>query len=1156
MHVVELVRNNGISHRKTDGTIAFLMFDYFDTILYKELQGEDKNYLNYFSIGDTFEDDKNYKVSYKTLSLYTHFDNVVNPFRVKNDHQLTDTPFLGLIQISLCKENYVREEKEEVDVERFLQNCENEILKVADAQSLDPLTVRQLYRSSTTGDFCLVVRTDSVEKIYDIALALNDSQNSSEKKIKMLTYTNVGLECCVLEDGSYGTLKKEFVEKHKELTFSLRFSADGRLKALLEQYEKSDSQIKITTSKGLFGRYDYLLNIGIEAFAEIYPVLCEKKLGIEKQDGQEFISDTSDLKGILRYQYLRNINERILVNLDLINTHTYEDTKEKNEYLKYVIDKNQELYDQIEKIKEWKIYFSTEYRAFQDLYRGMKEIYKTFSAIGMEKEAYINWLMFCQDMELLCQSVNKCMEEYKARSNELDESEKRRSRLALLKGWRINIQAINQYTRLVQNVNYQTYQSPIYEIQTQIDTEKMMVAYREAMETYIESYVKSDIGSESAKNEVKPVIYPDLSKDRVEITAPFIEQRKRSIICTVPSFEYFGRLYDLLPWILHESSHHIRIYEREKRNCFVAKYVLDYVFRVVMEDILLKLSDNKLHGTVGRVERHLIDSMVEVAYDELCSQGNFKEYDFERMKYEIDSYLEKLFPFGSDFEGKQYQYGIREVKRNIYNYFFDKYQKEEMITDKSLELIMNIRDVFNYENCQLLANGLLIKYYNDLASEVNLTIDEVISLKEILYSKKYFEKRLVEVYRNLLEKLGDEDAVKEYCFAVVDLYRLMSSYKVIRGKSYDKEKYIQKYLVKVYDHYQERSKDWKRNKDIACLEDPSLMYTLRNLGLLNFEKETFCSKMLNAFLETDGKKVKEHREVKTRVYLESFADILMTTSLGINSFGYCRQMLQTYSDARIHVEEHLLDDINYERLQIVAAVLLENEIAKKDSKNSIIQELDDVKIRADSLVEKGKEYCEYTLKCIRQKMVKSEKIKKDRRLQKLLSHFLGDINSQIKELLDKMDNGDNYNATFLYIILHGEKKADKEIVDLWHKYKEFEEICIPIRYNFCRLECFCLGLGNILKDGYIIIPQQVFFRMKEIREKIEKEDGSGCIWENDWKCLSEPKMDVGKFYNIPELVLKKTPEQKLENTIDFVQNFYYFNRFKMIDQEKGDGNIG
>ncbi len=90
-------------------------------------------------------------------------------------------------------------------------------------------------------------------------------------------------------------------------------------------------------------------------------------------------------------------------------------------------------------------------------------------------------------MNILCGCIEQMLEYYKdwVKKENIGKLTKKWYRGTVLGDWRKNLQAINRYTTLVQNVNYQTYQAPIYEIQTQIDTEKAMVAYREAMRLYI-----------------------------------------------------------------------------------------------------------------------------------------------------------------------------------------------------------------------------------------------------------------------------------------------------------------------------------------------------------------------------------------------------------------------------------------------------------------------------------------------------------------------------------------------------------------------------------------------------------------------------------------------------------------------------------------------
>ncbi|MBD5487167.1 MAG: hypothetical protein HDR18_16905, partial [Lachnospiraceae bacterium] len=586
-YILELIRNNGITNisggssyetnADEEVSFSFLMFDYFDVLYCKELRGEEKKYLNYLSIENAFEDtikhSQNYRVSYKTLSLYCKSNNE----RSESDEEfpsifsiidtggnLSDTPFLGLIQISLCKDNYVGKNIAEMEIDSFLESCESRIIEIAEMHKSSNVRMK-LFRSSTTADFCLALRTDSIDAIYDIAIALNGTQNEARELVKMLTFTNVGIECRYLEGVGYATLDKDFVSKHSNIVIALRFSADESLRKTLQDYLKNRENSKIEAIKGLFGRYEYLLHIGLDEFADIYPFLCEQKLG--KSSLKE---EKSELEDILVNSCVKNINERILVGLETDFSgrkdelagfnHIESNSKDSSgrEDREEVFDKNKQLFSRIKRLEERKDIFQEEHFAFQDLIRGMKEIYKAFSSAGMDKESYINWRIFHEDMNILCGCIEHMLDYYRdwEKKENVRNHDKKLYRGSVLRDWRKNLQAVNRYTTLVQNVNYQTFQAPIYEIQTQIDTEKAMVAYREAMTLYITDGIRKLFDEEHEEDEndkiemVFPVIYPDLSKDTVEIASTFKVRRPdsipaREIICTVPSFEYFGRLYDL-----------------------------------------------------------------------------------------------------------------------------------------------------------------------------------------------------------------------------------------------------------------------------------------------------------------------------------------------------------------------------------------------------------------------------------------------------------------------------------------------------------------------------------------------------------------------------------------------------------------------------------
>ena len=332
------------------------------------------------------------------------------------------------------------------------------------------------------------------------------------------------------------------------------------------------------------------------------------------------------------------------------------------------------------------------------------------------------------------------------------------------------------------------------------------------------------------------------------------------------------------------------------------------------------------------------------------------------------------------------------------------------------------------------------------------------------------------------------------------------------------------------------------------MSDPSEMYILRVLGVLNDDEDSFKFKMTEAFQKVDSREVKQYADERIKLYRETFADLLMATSLNITSFGYCRQVLQTISDARIDEKGYQKDDINYRRFQIVTAVLLAEELDSSFEEEMFCGDVKFVKMDGRSIIEKGIVYCQYTLKCILQKLMDIDKIKKSEDKKKQVRLFVGNMNMQIKCYLEELGEDSLYSSTLLYVLLHGEEAADCEIVEEWHKYDEITAFCKPIKYLFWRLEYFCLGLEYIIEGGHVTVPVDIFEHMKKIRKKIKKDDGSGCKWEKDWKCLSQPKMDVSEFYNKPELVFQKKTQQKLETTIDFIQNYYYYNRFKVMEE--------
>ena len=128
---------------------------------------------------------------------------------------------------------------------------------------------------------------------------------------------------------------------------------------------------------------------------------------------------------------------------------------------------------------------------------------------------------------------------------------------------------------------------------------------------------------------------------------------------------------------------------------------------------------------------------------------------------------------------------------------------------------------------------------------------------------------------------------------------------------------------------------------------------------------------------------------------------------------------------------------------------------------------------------------------------------------------------------------------------------DKVSSNVLEEIREFEDIIQLLKdylHLFTRLEILVLGLEQILTGSEIIVPKLKFEHMCRVYEQSSKVGIKGCKWEEKLpEYLAKSKLNVGEFYREPQQVQKLSSEEKLENTIDFIQNYYYSNRFRVME---------
>lgn len=108
------------------------------------------------------------------------------------------------------------------------------------------------------------------------------------------------------------------------------------------------------------------------------------------------------------------------------------------------------------------------------------------------------------------------------------------------------------------------------------------------------------------------------------------------------------------------------------------------------------------------------------------------------------------------------------------------------------------------------------------------------------------------------------------------------------------------------------------------------------------------------------------RELTT--YRESCADLFMVAALGMDAFGYCRQMFQTVSDAATEDGTKWTEAINVHRFRAVTAVLLGRE---HNCEGKVVGR--DRYIPISILLQKGRTYCLASLHCANQSIQRNMK---------------------------------------------------------------------------------------------------------------------------------------------------------------------------------------
>lgn len=1158
--ILKLVRNNNVA---TGAEIlkeydTYFMLDYFDLLCHSHLVSENKTYKKYWNISDNQDVKRlNYKTAYKTLSLYTRSDSAAGVFQFdKTSHYLSSTPFLGIIQINFVHYPYSQKFVNETEV---FCSCEDKIKKYVDQiiSMSDEKCNYHLYRSSTSGDYCLVIKSAAINLIFKLASSINNLIIPYEKEnLVFNTYTNLGIECLANDDLNFYGFLPETVGKNQGCTFALRFTASNEFAQRLYEKVKNSKQQKeivVETMEGLFGRYDFLLYLSMNEFADIYPTLCKSKIVGWNQKEQCKIKEHSELIELLQEGIntgvIRVINERVLVPLEEVSFGMPETSevvydsddiiRAKELEIERLVDGiNKKFQDEMGKIKDYEKYFTEERRAFIDISRELWEIISTYVPQGRESDAHVNWQILVSDLNITFESIDSWLQYYKTLKSE---AEKRQERGHFLEDLRLNVDAINRFYTFLQNVNAQTWQAPLYEIQTQLDAEKMMIAYREFLHEYFE--INNSVHQGAM---LYPIVYPDMMTDRAYTLETFKmnETEARLLICKVPSFEYYGRMFDMIPQILHEASHSIRTMEREERNNYLTEMVFKSVFTQTMYELLNRYSNDFGYHRLGRLESEIVDIIgLEVIEEFKRYCGPMSNLSLNFLQTELLSFLDMIFDQDMENMGnKSCDVNDKEIKKALLRFLamlgILTSNQEEAERNKILKWV---EDCGKNSGCLLNLLQIIYKeYYKRLTGHKPEQEDDWKILTQDVY---IFENKL-EKKREALEKANNADEIKDFCFSMRELNRIYDAC----GKGYSDNERGEEHRNNIWTN---SIPEIRIKIEEGFEEDKGFTELYRILNMIfgdNGEPADSETKRIgNEFNVLFQQYIHKLVEREIKIYRETCADLYMASALGFEAFGYCRQMFQTLSDSGAEKSMEWTEAINVRRYRAVAAVLL----TKGEEENAIEKCGDVVRIAMTPLLKLGEEYCYASIDCLKDKTIYKMKNKSE---EKLMEQFWEDMHNNIQVLfgLFKTDDmlEDAVQNSMLSVWLNQDAdinmRQDPDVRAEWESIKkEYNSIWDEMKkYNHViyRIKCFILLLDMIGRSGYIEIAEKEYEHLK----KLYKQHGKSFEKFTNNSCCHIVK----DYYNEPNSARDKTPAEMLDDTLYFIEKYYYKNRFKIMASDK------
>ena len=617
-----------------DTNAKYFVTDYFDGIKVEKLDLEKITFSECMGI----KQDANKKkgVSHQRYCLYSEIETKTEEkdvFRMCEEY-----PILTVIQLFINPDVYQAEkfeDEQELSAENWMNKLENCISSWRDSSNLSKEIKWKIYQLVSAGDLAIIVRSKKVHAAYDLCSLVRSIRlvidNKGKEEAAFYSYSicgvldynpsEVGAENCVewknyLEEGDQVVIRIQYAQ-----TFRQQSTENLALKNKLLQ-----------NGSHLFGRYDHQIFCNPEEFQELYPYLKKYKFGPINisEDKIKKISSPKVcmLLEMMKKKYISYANERLLLNysndppLDGTNISaekwklkcegTWESLYERNS------NKIEEIRKDVEGLEEKISPYYQSARNLKEYIRLSRRLCRILYEINKLQELRI--------------SVANLLAQYKDMIDSLmgilDEIESDHPRVyadTLEENLRHGIGALEIFTRYIRNVNLQTFQTPNYDLQTNMCVEKILLAYSQFLRPFMRRRKKPYYLTE----DLYPIIVPSMRVRDLSVMTVFggryadgsENQREKLMVVYSPTFSFLCESCFLIPAVFHEIAHQFRYEERSERNDCLKRYVLKTFLHGVIFNILDESEEYNLQNM------YVVEKLVDFAYEDFSRLVGEKEKD-------------------------------------------------------------------------------------------------------------------------------------------------------------------------------------------------------------------------------------------------------------------------------------------------------------------------------------------------------------------------------------------------------------------------------------------------------------------------------------------------------------------------------------------------